>query len=181
MSNSLLIRSATISDSPRIAALHVASWRLAYRGALSDEYLAGDVESDRRQLWERRLTNPAHNQHILLMEDGPQLIGFSCVYADEEPRWGSYLNNIHVAQSHQGKGMGGRLLKATALTASRSKAKGLFLWVLQSNLKAQGFYARFGARNTGISNWDAPGGTVAPLFRYSWEDVSPLQAARRAQ
>lgn len=171
----MLVRTATITDSPQISALHAASWRHAYRSALSDAYLACDVESDRRQLWDSRLENPADNQRILLLEDGHQLLGFACIYVGEDALWGSYLNNIHVLQAAQGQGLGKRLLRACAQACSASQAGGLYLWVLQSNTNAQGFYARYGAKNTGSDIWDAPGGTTAPLFRYSWEDTTLLE------
>jgi ribosomal protein S18 acetylase RimI-like enzyme len=173
----MLVRAATTSDSHGIAALHAASWRYAYRGALSDEYLAGDVESDRRQLWESRLAEPTESQRVLLVEDGVDLLGFACVYIGEDPQWGSYLNNIHVVQATQGRGIGRLLLNATAEVCSKSHSGGLYLWVLQSNTRAQGFYARHGGENTGTDIWEAPGGTTAPLFRFSWESLGRLQEA----
>lgn len=171
----MMIRAATTSDSHAIATLHAASWRYAYRGALSDDYLAGDVVSDRRQLWESRLAEPTERQRVLLVEDREHLLGFACVYVGEDPQWGSYLNNIHVVQAAQGKGIGRLLLNATAEACSRSDAERLYLWVLQSNTKAQGFYARHGGKSTGTDIWEAPGGTTAPLFRLSWDSVVRLQ------
>lgn len=173
----MLVRAATSADSNKVASLHATSWRHAYRGALSDEYLAGDVESDRRQLWEMRLAEPTEGQHVLLAEDGGQLLGFVCVYVGEDRECGSYLNNIHVVPAAQRRGIGRLLLHATATVCGESQPGGLYLWVLQANTKAQAFYARYGARNTGTDIWDAPGGTTAPLFRFSWESVVQLQAA----
>jgi len=173
----MLVRAAATSDCHNIAILHAASWRYAYRGALSDEYLAGDVESDRRQLWESRLAEPTERQRVLLVEEGGHLLGFACVYVDEDPQWGSYLNNIHVVRATQGRGIGRFLLHATAEVCGKSRSQGLYLWVLQSNTNAQGFYARHGGENTGTDVWEAPGGTTAPLFRFSWESVLRLWEA----
>ena len=41
---SLTLRAMTAADATIVARLHAASWRTAYRGILSEEYLAGDVE-----------------------------------------------------------------------------------------------------------------------------------------
>src|SRR5438105_9429475 len=41
---SLRVRNATRDDFQAMARLHATSWRLAYRGALSDAYLSGDIE-----------------------------------------------------------------------------------------------------------------------------------------
>ena len=172
----MLIRTATQSDCSAIAELHASSWRLAYRGALSDEYLAGDVVSERRQLWESRLAEPAEHQHVFVAEHDNHLIGFACVYGNENGQWGSFLNNIHVAQAVQGRGVGASLLHATAELCMRLYGEaGLYLWVVQSNTKAQAFYTRYGAKNSETDVWHAPGGTVAPLFRFAWESPRVLQ------
>ena len=174
----MLIRTATKSDCPAIAELHASSWRSAYRGALSDEYLAGDVTQERRQLWESRLTDPAEHQHIYVAEDGDQMIGFACVYGNADAQLGSFLNNIHVAQAAQGRGIGASLLHATAgLCTQLYSGVGLYLSVIQSNTKAQAFYTRYGAKNVGAAVWHAPGGTDAPLFRFAWESPRVLQEA----
>jgi len=44
------IRFARLEDAQAIAELHAESWRYAYRGALSDEYLSGDIIADRLKL-----------------------------------------------------------------------------------------------------------------------------------
>jgi hypothetical protein len=86
--------------------LQAESWRLAYRGALSDEFLAGDVVTERRQHWESRLSAPAWNQCVLVAHTEQGLTGFACAYGTEDREFGSYLNNLHVAQSMQGRGLG---------------------------------------------------------------------------
>ena len=171
------IRPATRSDSTTIAELHTASWRYAYRDALSDEYLAGEVVDDMRKLWESRLTEPAERQHVLVAEQDDALTGFVCLYGNEDEAWGSYLNNLHVARAAQGRGLGALLLHASAALCARSYGGGLYLWVLQSNTNAQGFYVRYGANNAGADVWHAPGGSVAPLFRFSWQSARALEEA----
>lgn len=89
------VRAATESDGRAISALHVASWRHAYRGALSDKYLSGDeVELDPTQMWRTRLAAPSERQRLLVAEDVDRLLGFVCFYGSESEEWGSYLNNI---------------------------------------------------------------------------------------
>ena len=173
----MFARAATAADSDRIAKLHADSWRHAYRGALSDEYLCGDVEADRRQLWESRLSGPPEGQHVLLVEDDDHLLGFACVYVGENQDWGSYLNNIHVTQASQGQGIGRLLLHASAGVCRSSPIDGLYLWVLQSNTKAQAFYARYCGKNSGADVWAAPDGTTSPLYRISWGSVAALCGA----
>lgn len=163
-------RSAVQADRDAIADLHAASWRNAYRDALSPEYLAGDVVGDRRRLWDERLTQPDGHQHVVVAHQGELLLGFACVYSGSSEIWGSLLDNIHVAQGLQRTGLGSALLGAIAgHCLQRAPRAGLFLWVLQDNLAAQGFYKKHGASNVGADMWDAPGGTVVPRFRFAWQ------------
>jgi ribosomal protein S18 acetylase RimI-like enzyme len=172
------VRDARWSDCLAIAEVHAASWRVAYKGALSDEYLAGDLVADRRQLWESRLSEPPKQQHVFVAEQSDQLVGFACAYGKESTEWGTFLNNIHVTPTVQGRGVGTVLLHATAeRCVSLYGQVGLYLWVLQSNTKAQRFYARHGARIRGTDVWHAPGGTEAPLFRFAWESPRQLLEA----
>ena len=72
------LRSATKSDASNIARLHANSWRFAYRGALSDEYLDSEADRDRLNFWEARLGSPAPNQNVFVLADGDSLIGLTC-------------------------------------------------------------------------------------------------------
>jgi len=174
----MIIREATFDDSAAVAALHAASWRHAYREALSEAYLRTDVEAERAQHWQAMLSAPSSNQHTLLAESEGSLKGFACFFGLESEQWGSYLNNIHVSQADQGSGIGALLLQAVASLCIQAYGEGgLYLWVLQSNLKAQSFYAKFGAINAESDLWSAPGGTEAPMFRFSWPSLRALQAA----
>ena len=73
------LRIATGVDAPAIAELHAASWRHAYRGALSDDYLAGDVFSERLAAWTQRLNVPDSNQYVVIAEIRRNVLGFACV------------------------------------------------------------------------------------------------------
>ncbi|WCM88272.1 GNAT family N-acetyltransferase [Acidovorax sp. NCPPB 3576] len=167
-----LLRTARPADAPAIAALHTASWRFAYQGALSEQYLATHVETDRLALWTQRLQSPQPpaGQHVIVAAEGDRLLGFVCAYPGEDPVWGSLLDNIHVSAQAHGMGIGAQLLAAVAdhCTAACAEA-GLYLWVLQSNLQAQRFYAAHGAANVQADDWDAPGGTRVPTFRFAWQ------------
>jgi GNAT superfamily N-acetyltransferase len=163
------IRPAGPSDSQAIAELHAASWRSAYRGALSEEYLAGDIVADRNALWTTMLSKPPANQYVVLAESDGALAGFACAYLGEDREWGSLLDNIHVRPDAHRKGLGSALLHDVAARCSLvAGSAGLYLWVLQDNTPAQNFYAHHGARNAGTDIWHAPGGTRVPRFRFAW-------------
>jgi ribosomal protein S18 acetylase RimI-like enzyme len=158
-----------IDDIEAITQLHADSWRHAYRGALSDTYLAGDVQADRRRLWRQRLVQQQDTQHVLVAEQTGNVVGFACAYLGDDDQWGSLLDNIHVARVLHRSGVGSSLLTSVAAHCVRHAPNaGLYLWVLQNNLAAQSFYLRHGADNVGTDVWDAPGGTQVPRFRFAW-------------
>jgi GNAT superfamily N-acetyltransferase len=169
------LRTAVPSDALQIAALHAASWRHAYRGVLSDEYLAEQIASERAAFWAKCLGSGSPSQFIVVAEAESQIAGFACAYANADARWGTLLDNIHVSQARQGKQIGTRLIGAIAQwCVSTTSDKGLFLWVLQSNVHAQRFYQGLGAVKTGVDVWTPPGGGSLARYRYAWLDVEML-------
>ena len=81
-------RDATREDAHAVADLHAESWRRHYRGAYDNDYLDGDVFTERRAVWTERLAriDPAVARTILIEEDG-RLLGFSHVMFDDDPRY----------------------------------------------------------------------------------------------
>lgn len=60
--NTLALRLITRADAGVVASLHAASWRTAYRGILSDKYLAGDsLPLSRRGT----IPRPSRHRHFL--------------------------------------------------------------------------------------------------------------------
>jgi GNAT superfamily N-acetyltransferase len=169
----LKIDLATKNDVAHIADLHATSWRHAYRGALSDTFLAGDIVQDRLILWSQRLHQLAPNRCILVARLHNTVVGFACVEADCDTQWGTLLDNLHVTPELHGQGVGTLLMKQVASWCNvNAHSRQLFLWVLQSNNTAQQFYLRLGARNEGSDVWQPPGGGAVPRFRFAWHDIN---------
>src|SRR6202035_5659938 len=176
-----IFRLAGPSDARAIAALHAASWRRHYRGAYSDVFLDGDVTVDRLAVWTDRLGRGDRSSCTILAEEESVLIGFAHTIFDEDPTWGSLLDNIHVAHSRQRQGVGSGLLAETARAVAGSAQRiGLNLWVLEQNLDAQAFYEARGARRAERARVAPPGGVPGRLngaphkLRYAWDDSSAL-------
>ncbi|WP_018151243.1 GNAT family N-acetyltransferase [Leeia oryzae] len=169
------VRQASRQDIPAIAQLHARSWRHAYRGALSEAYLAGDLEQHRQQVWQARLQVADPTSLCLLAEANGQLQGFSYVQADRHPHWGSLLDNLHVDPDLHRTGIGKQLLLHTARWCmDNATHPGLHLWVLQSNAQALAFYQALGAQAVSDDVWSPPGGGAIPRFCYAWADVNHL-------
>ena len=169
------IREATPSDLEAIANLHAQSWRSAYRGALSDAYLNGDLVAERRGLWQERFSNPAANQYVVVAELDRTMVGLACAYGDHDVRWGTLLENLHVSHGHKGAGIGTQLVAHVAEWCARTQASDvLHLWVLAPNTAAQGFYQRLGASLVEQAVWDAPDGNRIAELRFAWPTVTAL-------
>jgi len=176
------MREAIPSDSLKIARLHAENWRTTYRGVLSDTYLDNQAEAERSTVWQERFTQPAPNQYIVVAEEQSEIAGFACVFGADDPQWGTLLDNFHVAQAVRRRGVGALLMGAVASWCKRTHADlGIYLWVLQSNIAAQKFYERLGARNAESSVWQSPDGGAVPEFRFVWPNAEALRAGVACQ
>jgi leucine dehydrogenase len=177
---SLRFRAARPDDAESMALLHADSWRRHYRGAYSDAFLDGDVVADRRSVWSSRLSAPGGSATVAA-EDDTGLCGFVHVVFDEDGRWGSLVDNLHVAQHRRRTGLGTALLsRAAGAVAERARGDALYLWVLEQNTAAQEFYRARGGTCVEKAPVSPPGGVTSRLagspakLRFSWPDASLL-------
>jgi ribosomal protein S18 acetylase RimI-like enzyme len=173
-------RRANSEDAESVARIHADSWRRHYRGAYSDSFLDGDVESDRLRVWNDRLSNPDGRASTILAEDGNVAIGFVHVIFGEDARYGSLIDNLHVASGRRRAGIGTELMCRAAVAVAERGAGGLYLWVLEQNSAAQEFYEALGGKYAGRRLVQPPGGIPGRLngspmtLRYAWSNPGAL-------
>lgn len=174
-------RPATASDAEDIAQLHARSWRESYRGSFHDSFLDGDLPGERLRVWRGRLEQPACNQLVRLAFAGARLAGFVCAYGGQDDRWGSLIDNLHVAGEHKRSGIGSALMRqAGAWLAPRYPELPVYLLVLEVNASARRFYERLGGRNAGVSTMETHGGALVRSCRYTWPRPALLSGAQPA-
>lgn len=206
-SENLRIRDAVPADADRVAALHADSWRRHYRGAYADSYLDGDVVADRRAVWAPRLAaygdpGAPRTSATVVAEcveadrdgadgggqgqgrghghsDSEGLAGFVHVVFDDDERWGSLVDNLHIAAARQRSGLGTVLLAHAARAAAEQAATNrLYLWVLEQNSTARSFYVARGGEHVGSAPVSDPGGVPGRLngtvtkLRIAWPDAA---------
>jgi ribosomal protein S18 acetylase RimI-like enzyme len=138
-------RVATEDDAAAIARLHIASWRVAYRGSVPDSYLDNLNEPERIDLWRQRLTEPGKT--VLLVEDDAALAAFCAVSRSDDPDadasvW--LVTNLHVSPERRRHGIGGPLLAEAIAIAQRAGGRRMTLWVVEDNWPARHFYEKHG-------------------------------------
>ena len=96
-----------------------------------------------------------------------------------DAHWGTLVDNLHVRLGHQGRGLGRRLLAASAIwSRERYQDALLHLWVLEANAKARRFYELLGAQPQESAVHEPPGGGSVTTWRYVWFSIDPLLAQR---
>jgi ribosomal protein S18 acetylase RimI-like enzyme len=174
----MVFRDAGFSDCDAVARLHALSWRSAYRGILAQDFLDKSVDDDRLRVWRSRLSAaPSERQLVRVAVTEAQLVGFVCVFLDEDARWGALVDNLHVHPELKGRGIGRRLMaQAASWVIDRRPASALHLWVFEDNHSAKGFYERLGGTAVERVVDAAADGNDIPAVRYVWKSPAQLVA-----
>lgn len=141
----IVIRPANPGDAPTIAALHVKSWRHAYRGQLPADLLEALSVETRTKIWSGILSADNEKMATLIAEIGGEIVGHCsvgpCWDGDVEKDTGE-LYSLYIDPDCMGKGAGSALLEqglAFLLESGYGKAT---LWILISHVSSRRFYER---------------------------------------
>ncbi|OLC25785.1 MAG: hypothetical protein AUG06_04050 [Actinobacteria bacterium 13_1_20CM_2_65_11] len=139
-----MIRSATLTDAPAIARVHVSSWRSTYRGMLPDDFLDSLSESNYAERWKRVIADGTSK--VFVAEEGADVVGFASGGRERagEPGYEGELYAIYVLDVAQRRGFGRDLLRATVGGLREMGLADMIIWVLSDNQPARVFYERLG-------------------------------------
>lgn len=167
------IRLATPADAARIARVQVDTWRLAYRGVVSDEYLASMGYEDREERWRLNLADPGRAT-LVAAGAGGDIVGFASVGSSRHPvaDFDGELYAIYILPSHQGCGLGRRLVARGSEWLLKHGYRSMLVWVLAEN-PARKFYERLGGRAMKEDHYEI-GGSVLRCAAYGWTDIAAL-------
>ena len=170
------IRSAVEGDAAAIAAIHTANWRDAYAGILAAEFLNGDIETNRFELWSRRLGERPPSQLVdVACNPTGAMMAFACSFREADARWGSLVDNLHVLPRFRSRGVGEKLLQSMAAQlATSAPDAGLHLWVFEANVAALRFYERLGGRVVEKKTSEIPATGGNAVLRVHWPALSDL-------
>lgn len=162
------IRPATVEDAPSIAQVHAASWREAYAGVISAEYLAGlDVDAKTEQ-WRDVLAHlPRPDAALWVAHGAERVVGFAHLAPsrdEDADRSTMEIHAIYLEPRAWGQGVARELLR-TVLAAVPAEST-VTLWVLAANERARHFYRRNGFVPDGVERLEQIGDETYREVRY---------------
>ena len=146
------LRRASGADAAAVAAMHVRSWQVAYRGIVADPFLDGLDVGARAVRYTFDGTGP-RDPETWIAVDGDDVVGMVSVSPsrDEDLPGLGEVQALYVAPGRWRSGAGSALMaRAERLLAGAGFTEAL-LWVLEDNARGRRFYETAG--------WDADGGT----------------------
>lgn len=176
------VRKAEISDALGIAKVHVDTWRSAYTGKISDEYLESLDFKSRELQWKERLENQKAKQFFYVTEDELiGIIGFAVGGLEQfepnlaDPMTSKYegeLLAIYVLEDYQRKGIGTHLVLKVIKNLLDHGINSMLVWVLKKS-KYRTFYEKLGGKYL-TESFKEIGGDKYKLISYGWEDIKQI-------
>jgi ribosomal protein S18 acetylase RimI-like enzyme len=153
-----MIRGAEYRDAESIAKIHVRSWQKAYKGIVPDSYLDSLSIESRKQKWQKILSESPERTFVI--ENRPEIksrgkneaascaevAGWASVdrSRDDDRTDSAELYAIYIDPDMWGKGFGKLLIMEAEARAVSNGFRDIFLWVLEDNMRARGFYENCG-------------------------------------
>ena len=181
------LRKARAADAIAIGAVHVAAWRSAYPGILPDTYLARLSVSRQAAYYDAAIRNgtgvtvATASGTDVPIGSGPRIIGFTTASrARASDVAGMRLGEgevatLYVLDDWRERGVGRRLMRASAAHLADIGCRSAFVWVLRDN-PSRWFYQRLGGRPVAEQMIQFAGQPV-PQTAFVWDPIEQLLAA----
>ena len=185
------LRKARIADAIAIGAVHVASWRTTYPGILPDAYLAKLSVSRQAAYYDAAIrggtgvTVATASGPDVPPGCGPRVVGFATAGRARGPEIAGKrladgeIETLYVLDDWRERGVGRRLMEASANHLAEAGCKSAFCWVLRDN-PSRWFYQRLGGKP--VAEKAIPfAGQIVPQTAFVWDPIEVLlDAAQRA-
>lgn len=181
LNNDVVIRTPKPADARQIAEAHIAAWRAAYRGVMSDEFLDGLDVGRRESGWRHQIETPREGTGYLVAETGGRIAGFVIVGPPIEDGDaggtagsgatgpGNEVGQLYAINLHPdvwAQGIGTLLLRGAENRLLDLGYSSAYLWVEQNNERAIAFYTRSGWAPDGATKQDAAYSPPVTVKRY---------------
>jgi ribosomal protein S18 acetylase RimI-like enzyme len=169
-----MVRAAELDDAASIAHVHVATWRSAYRGLLSDDFLASLNETSYTERWKRGIAD--RSSRVYVAEDESGVVGFASGGRERagENGYGGELYAIYVLDGAQRQGHGRELVRTVVGGLREMGFEDMIIWVLRDNASARRFYERLGGTYV-RSQAIAIGPSLLQEVSYGWRSLEDVR------
>jgi ribosomal protein S18 acetylase RimI-like enzyme len=140
----MLIRPIKESDIQAVAKVHVESWKVGYRGILSDRLLEQLQPERFEKVWVEILKQK--NRMNLLVEENKRTIGFTgfeIAPKDKQTLEGEIIG-LYVDPFAWRRGAGACLTEQALVQMKKNGFETAFLWTMIRNTIAKSFYEKMG-------------------------------------
>jgi ribosomal protein S18 acetylase RimI-like enzyme len=168
-----VIRPGAPDDAQGIAAVHVSTWRHAYKDIVPAQHLANLDEIARAEKWKKMLM--ARSPHVLVARVGEAIVGwiaFGSSRDEELDASCAEVQAIYMASPFWGQGIGTALMNSACEKLVEEGYAAVVLWVLEDNLAARSFYHRRGFTSDGAAKVVDIGGASLTEVRLKLEIAS---------
>lgn len=171
----MVIRKAEVEDAPGIAEVHVESWKSAYKGIISNDYLNSLKMEDRLSLWVNNLSTAKDDAPVFvaLNEEG-NIVGFASFGVEREngKEKEAELYAIYLLNESKGKRLGTHLFYSGVLELIKHGFESVRVWALAENPSIK-FYEKFGPRKDEIKTIQI-GNAYYEEIAYQWDHINDL-------
>jgi ribosomal protein S18 acetylase RimI-like enzyme len=160
-------------DAAAIAHIHVDTWRTAYRGIMTEEFLSSLSYTRRQHMWEDILKDSQNTTRVFIAEENGHPLGFAaCGPAREEKEFNGELYAIYVTQISQRRGIGRMLARSVVRDLVTRGFDSMLVWVLADN-PSRGFYEALGGELVRTREVEV-GGQKLEELGYGWKRLDSL-------
>lgn len=168
------IRPGTERDIETVSRAYVESWKSTYEGLAPDPFVKGMTAESAAAIFRDSLkpNDYSYFLHVAESSDG-RVIGFADGGKERShPEKGEgELYAIYLLKEFQGRGIGGKLFRASVQSLADSGMDSMMAWVMEKSPYRK-FYERMdGKRGTGAKQLEVAGEKIA-LVSYHWNGIT---------
>jgi GNAT superfamily N-acetyltransferase len=144
---SIAIRTVLPEEAYEYTACHIACWRSAYKGIISDDFLDNMLANQKMiaKEWMQILGEPSDYKFFCAVLER-KIVGrlILCKSQDEDKPASGQINAFYLLEQCWHKGYGRQMMDYAIITLKRMGYHEIILWVLEENIRARRFYEKCG-------------------------------------
>lgn len=149
-----MIRKASENDAKEIAEIIVSSWKITYRGIISDDFLDNMSVEKMTNRWEENIKSPNESNNIYVYEEENKVLAIMRFgKVDNMQSKNGEIHVLYVKPDLKRNGIGTKLVNYAKQNLLKQGYKKMEIWCAKGNEPSIKFYEKMGGKiiNTRIS------------------------------